>query len=68
MADSDFNFIPPVEHLHNVPGLTPTKDLEERKRRPRPPAGKREPAKQDEEKDNAQKSGNGESHSIDYCA
>ncbi len=68
MADSDFNFIPPVEHLHNVPGLTPAKDREERKRRPRSPAGKREPAQQDKDKENHQKSGDGESHSIDYCA
>ncbi len=68
MADSDFNFIPPVEHLQNVPGLTPAKDREQRKRRPRPPGGKGEPVQQDEEKENGQKSGNGESHSIDYCA
>jgi hypothetical protein len=68
MADSDFNFIPPVEHLHNVPSLTPAKDHEQRKRRQRPPAGKCEPAAQDEEKENAQKSADGESHSIDYCA
>jgi len=68
MADSDFNFIAPVEHLHNVPGLTPAKDREERKRRPRTPPGKREPAAQDEEKENGRKSGDGESHSIDYCA
>ena len=66
MADSDFNFIPPVEHLQNVPSLTPAKDHEERKRRPRPPAGKREPAKQDEE--DGQKPRDDESHSIDYCA
>ncbi len=66
MADSDFNFIPPVEHLHNVPSLTPAKDREERKRRPRTPPGKREPAKQDEP--NGQKSSDSGSHSIDYCA
>jgi hypothetical protein len=68
MADSDFNFIPAVEHLHNVPGLTPAKDREERKRRPRAQAGAREPAKKDEEKKDGQESGDGESHSIDYCA
>lgn len=68
MADSDFNFIPPVEHLQNVPSLTPAKDREERKRRQRTPSGKREPAKQDEQKQNGQESGNGPSHSIDYCA
>ena len=66
MADSDFNFIPPVEHLHNVPSLTPAKDREERKRRPRPPAGKREPTKQDDE--NGRNPDDGGSHSIDYCA
>jgi hypothetical protein len=65
MADSDFNFIPPVEHLHNVPGLTPAKEREERKRRPRTPPGKSEPAKQDE---NDQKPGDDKSHAIDYCA
>ncbi len=66
MADSDFNFIPPVEHLHNVTGLTPAKEREQRKRRPRPPTGKHEAAKQDEQ--NGQKSSDSGSHSIDYCA
>jgi hypothetical protein len=66
MADSDFNFIPPVEHLHNVSGPTPAKDREERKRRQRAPGDKREAAAKDEEKE--QKPGDGESHSIDYCA
>jgi hypothetical protein len=68
MADSDFNFIPPVEHLHNVPGLTPAQDHEQRKRRPRAQAGKREADKQDEPKKDDQAPGDGESHSIDYCA
>ena len=68
MADSDFNFIPPVEHLSNVPSLTPAKEREERKRRPRTPPGKREPAKQDEANENGQNPGDSESHSIDYCA
>jgi len=68
MADSDLNFIPPVEHLHNVAGLTPAKDREQRKQRQRTPADKHEPAAQDEEKENEQKPGDGESHSIDYCA
>jgi hypothetical protein len=68
MADSDFNFIPPVEHLQNVPALTPAKDREQRKRRPRRPAGQRDPAQQDKEKENNWESINGESHSIDYCA
>lgn len=66
MADSDFNFIPPVEHLQNVPSLTPAKDREQRKRRPRSPAGKREPAKQEGE--NGRNPGEDRSHSIDYCA
>ncbi len=68
MVDSDFNFIPPVEHLHNVPSLTAAKDREERKRRPRPPADKHEPAQEDKDKEDGQKPGDGESHSIDYCA
>lgn len=68
MADSDFNFIPPVEHLPNVSGLTAAKEREERKRRPRTPPGKSEPAKQDEQNENGHKPGDGESHSIDYCA
>jgi hypothetical protein len=68
MADSDYNFIPPVEHLQNVPGLTPAKEREERKRRPRTPAGKSEPAKQDEQKENDPKPDDDGSHAIDYCA
>jgi hypothetical protein len=66
MADSDFNFIPPVEPFHNVPGLTPAKDREERKRRQRARAGKQ--AGQDEPKKDGQEPDDGKSHSIDYCA
>ena len=33
MADSDSNIIKPVEGLHNIAGLVPTKRREERKRR-----------------------------------
>jgi hypothetical protein len=68
MADSDLNFIAPVEHLHNVPSLTAAKDREERKRRQRAASDKREPAKQDAQKPDDQESGDGPAHSIDYCA
>ncbi|MBN1505456.1 MAG: hypothetical protein JW955_01350 [Sedimentisphaerales bacterium] len=68
MAESDFNFIPPVEHLNSVPSLTPAKDREERKRRHRAAIGKREPAGQDEPEQNDGDSGDSQSHSIDYCA
>jgi hypothetical protein len=68
MADSDFNFIPPVEHFHNVPSLTAAKEREERKRRQRAQAGKQEAAKPEEQKEEGREKGDGESHSIDYCA
>lgn len=74
MADSDFTFIPPVEPFHNVPGLTPAKDPEDRKRRQRAPSDEQEPAEQDEkdeqdgQKEDSQTSDDGDPHSIDYCA
>lgn len=74
MVDSDYNFIPPVEHLQNVPGLTPAKEREERKRRPRTPPGKSEPTNptengtQDEQDESDQEPPDGESHAVDYCA
>jgi hypothetical protein len=68
MADSDFTFIPAVEHPHNVQGLTAAKDREERKRRPRTPAGKSEQAKLDEPNQDNPKPVDGEPHAIDYCA
>jgi hypothetical protein len=67
MANSDYDFIQPVESLHNVQGLTPAKEREERRRRQRAPAEPREPSapkEQDAEKPNVE----GESHAIDYCA
>jgi hypothetical protein len=37
MTDSDFNFIQPMENVHNIHNLTPAKQREERKRRQKPP-------------------------------
>ncbi len=75
MADSDYNMIKPVEGLPNIPGLTPAKRREERKRRQH---------SSDEQNDNANEEptdlgdqarpengcvdDDNEHHSVDYCA
>jgi len=69
MADTDFNIIRPVDTLHNVPGLTPIQDREERKRRQNTPAGRKEPPKEPKSEKNEQaEEHDDDTHSIDYCA
>ena len=70
MADSDFNTIKPVENLHNVAGLTPAGQHQERKRRQNPPRQGQTPQEdQADETQNQQTPGHDEdSHTIDYCA
>jgi hypothetical protein len=65
MVDSDF--IQPVESLHNVQGLTPTREREERRRRQRAPAEPRQPSEQ-KEPDGKKAPDEDGSHTIDYCA
>ena len=70
MADSDFNTIKPVENLHNLAALTPTRQQQERKRRQNPP--RRGPAPQEEQADRTPDqqtpARSDDSHTIDYCA
>ena len=68
MADSDFNFIKPVESLPNIQGLAPAKERENSKRRQRPPGERREPPKQEEDSDDGRTAKDDRPHSIDYCA
>jgi hypothetical protein len=70
MTDSDFNIIPAVESLSNVPGLTPTQPRQQRKRRPnRPP---RPPTKDEPTDDVAEEEkqplDRRTGHAIDYRA
>jgi hypothetical protein len=72
MTDNDFNVIPAVESLQNVPNLTPTQQRERRKRRPARPAPSH-PADQEQPPNGApdkeeQLSGRDDGHSIDYRA
>jgi hypothetical protein len=69
MTDSDFNLIPAVESLQNVPSLTPAKQREQRKRQPNRSPRQREPGRE-QPGDSREKpaSDRDDTHSIDYCA
>ena len=69
MADSDFNTIKPVDSLQSIQGLTPAERRQERKNRQKPQGKHHE--KPEEEQDSSKEqetSGDGQAHSIDYCA
>jgi len=68
MTESDFHSLKPVESLHNVQGLTPTRQREERKRRQPSPGKRSQPPRKEEDKDKPAAAGDAEPHSIDYCA
>ncbi len=72
MTDNDFNIIPAVESLQNVPSLTPTQQREQRKRRPARPAPNHSEAREQPSNGTAGKeeqlSGRDDGHSIDYRA
>jgi hypothetical protein len=71
MTDNDFNIIPAVESLQNVPSLTPAKQREQRKRRQSKPAQQHEPDEEqskDDTENDRQMSGRDDTHSIDYRA
>ena len=77
MADNDSNIIKPVESLHNIAGLTPTKRREQRKRRQNlhepdkqePESAKREPNGPVDEQDFSEPNENeNDRNTIDYCA
>ena len=73
MTDSDFNFIKPVDNLHNVQSLTPAQQREERKRRQRPQPKspqQQEPKEQpvDEPPREQASDRNDSPHEIDYRA
>jgi hypothetical protein len=71
MTDNDFNIIPAVESLQNVPGLTPAQQREQRKRRQNKPAPQHEPEAEPSEDDTENPrpmSGRDNAHSIDYRA
>ena len=72
MADSNYNMIKPVESLHNVAGLTPVKQREERNRQskqkqqnpektPQEPYEVKPPEDQTDGRQN-------KANFIDYCA
>ncbi len=75
MADNDYNIIKPVDSLHSIPGLTPAKQREQRKRRQNSHGKQEENAKQqpndlvDQQKrgEESTEVENGH-HPIDYCA
>jgi hypothetical protein len=69
MADSDFILIKPVESLHNISGVAPTKHREEQKRRQKP-AGQQAPSDPPTEETPPEQPLDREDdpHRIDYCA
>ncbi len=77
MAEIDHNIIKPVESLHNIGGITPTKRREERKKRQNLNEQNQEQHQLDEEQLNESTEENTsreiaendrDDHSIDYCA
>jgi hypothetical protein len=76
MADSDSNIIKPVETMQNLPGVTPAKRREERKRRQERGYTSEEEYNRQQEaetgnknKNSVEKEKNGQSgDTIDYCA
>jgi len=72
MTDSDFTFIQPVENLHSVQSLAPTKQQEERKRRQKPmapqPKPDEKPLDETPQEQNQNPDRNNDHHTIDYCA
>jgi len=74
MADNDSNIIKPVESLHNIAGLTPTKRREQRKRRQNLNAEEnKEPEEQlnepvDEQDSDEPGENEDAQNTIDYCA
>jgi hypothetical protein len=75
MADSDYNMIKPVEGLPNIPGLTPAKRREERKRRQHSPDEQNDSASEEPNDlgdqarpDNGYVDDDNEKHFIDYRA
>ena len=74
MADNDSKIIKPVESLHNIAGLTPTKRREQRKRRQNLNAEEnKEPEEElnepvDEQDSNEPGENEDDQNTIDYCA
>jgi hypothetical protein len=71
MTDNDFNIIPAVESLQSVPGLTPAKQREQRKRRQNQPVRRPEPEAEqstDKTEKEQQMSDHDNAHVIDYRA
>jgi hypothetical protein len=72
MADSDYNVIKPLETVQTIPGLTPTRRRQERKRRQETPTKHHEdePQEQPENPQDQpeQRHDDDDPHVIDYCA
>jgi hypothetical protein len=75
MADNDYNTIKPVDSLHNITGLSPVKQRDERRRRQnlnsqnekRPEEESAELIDSQSLEEECNDEGD-ERHSIDYCA
>jgi hypothetical protein len=70
MVDNDFTPIRPVENLPNIVGLTPTRQRQERKRRPNTPGRNQRPDKTAPERAQEEQTPeqDDDPHTIDYRA
>jgi hypothetical protein len=72
MADSDYNAIKPIDSLHNITGLSPVKQRDERRRRQdshqQENQEKEESVETPDGKSLDEKLTDDDQHLIDYCA